>query len=143
MKHNPYLHAPICFKDLEIFEEADSPFRAVSKRLVGDLKDKLGPFFLEFDNDKARNVVYVHQSVLMMLFVTRLSDATIEFYNWESDKEAFIHEVLASNHNQVLLFISNTSCDKTAEDLYRVTDYLEAVRANVKVYPKKSEWSWS
>lgn len=54
-----------------------------------------------------------------------------------------MHKVLTSNHDQVLLFISNTSCDETAEDLYRVTDYLEAVRANVKVYPKKSEWSWS
>ena len=143
MKHNPYLHVQICFKDLEIFEEADSPFRAVSKRLVGDLKDKLGPFFLEFDDDKARNVVYVHQSVLMMLFVGHLSRATIEFYNWESDKDAFVHNVLGPNHDQVLIFISNTSCDETAEDLYRATDYLEAVRANVKVYPKKSEWSWS
>ncbi|EJP69825.1 uncharacterized protein BBA_00694 [Beauveria bassiana ARSEF 2860] len=143
MKHNPYLHVPICFKDLEIFEEVDSPFGAVSKDLMGDLKDKLGPLFLEFDDDKARNVVYVHQSVLMILFVARLLNATVEFYNWKSDKEAFTRKALASNHDQVLLFISNTSCDETAEDLYRVTDYLEAVRANVRVYPTKSEWSWT
>lgn len=142
IKRNPYLHAPICFKDLEIFEEMDSPFKAISMGLLGTLKDKLGPGFLEFDDDNIRNVAYVHQSVLMMLFVAHLSSTTIEFYNWETDKQSFMHEALASHHDQVLLFISNTSCDETAEDLYSVTDYLEAVRANFKVYPKRSEWSW-
>ncbi|KJZ68370.1 hypothetical protein HIM_12237 [Hirsutella minnesotensis 3608] len=142
IKHNPYLHVPICFKDLEIFEEVNSPFQAVSKSLVGDLKDKIGPWFLEYDNDEARNVVFIHQSVLMMLFAARLSGATVEFCNWESDKKTLMHRVQSSNHDQVLLFISDTSCDETVEDLYRATDYLEAVRANLKVYPKKSEWSW-
>ncbi|OAA71129.1 hypothetical protein LEL_09720 [Akanthomyces lecanii RCEF 1005] len=143
IRHNPYLHSPVCFKDLEIFEEIDSPFRAISMGLLEKLKDKLGPHFLEFDDDKVRNVAYVHQSVLMMLFVAHLSSATIEFYNWELEKHAFMHEALASHQDQVLLFISDTSCDETAEDLYSATDYLEAVRANFQVYPKKSEWSWS
>ena len=109
---------------------------------MDDLKAKLGSRFLEYDNEKTGNMVFIHLSVLMMLFVAHLSGATVEFCNWDSDKEAFMHKVLASNHDEVLLFISDTSCDETVEDLYRVTDYLEAVRPDVKVCPKKSEWSW-
>lgn len=139
--HNPYIHVPVCFKDLEIFEEVDSPFQAVSKSLVDDLKDRLGPCFLEYDSDKARNVVFVHQSVLMMLFAARLSGAKVEFCRWAKDPETLMRRVLTSTHDQVLLFVSDTSCDETVEDLYRATDYLEAVKPNLKVYPKKSEWS--
>jgi len=132
IKYNPYLHVRVCFKDLEIFEDATSPFQAVSKGIMDDLKAKLGPSFLKYDNDKARNVAFIHQSVLLILFAAHLSGATVEFYNWESDEEAFTRRVLGSDHDQVLLFISDTSCDETAEALYRVAHYLEAVRANVR-----------
>ena len=142
IKHNPYLHVPVCFKDLEIFEETNSPFQALSKAVVDNLRVKLGPWFLEYDNDKSRNVAFIHQSVLMMLFAAHLSGATVEFYNWETDEEAFTHKALASNNDQMLIFISDTSCDETVEGVYRVAHYLEAVRANVRVYPKRSEWSW-
>ena len=142
IKENPYLHIPVCFKDLEIFEEANSPFQAVTKDLVDDLSANLGPCFVDCEDNEGRDTVYIHQSILMMLFVAHWSGATVEFYNWESDEGSFVRKVLTSNYDQVFLFISDTSCDRSMEDLYRATDYLEAVRADVAVYPKKSEWSW-
>ena len=142
IKKNPYLHIPVCFKDLEIFQEAQSPFQAITKDLVGNLKTNLGPCFVDYDDDEGDDTVYVHQSILMMLFVAHWSSATVEFYHWESDEGSFVRKVLTSNYDKVLLFISDTSCDEGMEDLYRATDYLEAVKAGVAVYPKKSEWSW-
>ena len=127
---------------MEIFEEVDSPFQAVTKDIVDDLRARLGPCFVDYDDDEGHDTVYVHQSILMMLFVGHWSGATVEFYNWESDEGLFVRKVLASNYDQVLLFMSDTSCDGRMEDLYRTTDYLEVVKAGVTVYPAKSEWSW-
>src|SRR5699024_12023554 len=49
-----------------------SPFQALSKAVVDNLRVKLGPWFLEYDNDKSRNVAFIrseeHTSELQSRF---------------------------------------------------------------------------
>ncbi|KAM4062529.1 hypothetical protein HRG_011249 [Hirsutella rhossiliensis] len=141
IRENSFIHVRVCFKDLELFNDHCSPFQSVSEHVVKDLEARLGSSFIEYDSN---GVVFIHQSVLMMLFAVHISSATVDFCNWKLDEQNLIHTVQNSSCDEVLVYVSDTSCDTSGlvRRLYDTTDYLEAVMGNMRVYPSKTELSW-
>ncbi|KAJ2983395.1 hypothetical protein NQ176_g719 [Zarea fungicola] len=135
-----HISVPLCYADLKL-SQRDS-FHCLSEEVVCLLQAVLGsPFIQHLD---AANFI-IHQSVLMMLFVSRFSHTAIEFCRCPSAAEDLIALIQMMNPSRLVVFMTDSgfSDSDPCDTLFDALRFFDGSNIELSVYPSKEELVWS